>query len=74
MFRTVQLSSRITTYVFVIAVRREHGLLAVVEAGVVRVVTLYASLHKLLPVSTKHAACHLRKPPQTRVKLNTTVM
>lgn len=47
------------THVFVRTVRREHGLLAVVETGVVRVVTLYPSLHKLLPVSTKHAACHL---------------
>lgn len=50
-----------TTHIFVCAVRREHGLLGVVEAGVVRVVALYAPLHKLLPVSTKHPACHLRK-------------
>lgn len=43
------------THVFVGPVRREHGLLAVVEARVVRVVTVQP-LHELLPVSTKHAA------------------
>lgn len=40
---------------------REHGLLGVIEAGVICVVALYAPLHKLLPVSTKHSVCHLRR-------------
>lgn len=43
------------THVFVGPVWREHGLLAVVEAGVVGVLALYPSLHELLPVSTKHS-------------------
>ena len=55
------------THVFVRAVWREHGLLGVVEAGVVRVVALYPSLHKLLPVSTKHTSCHLRDKDRCRM-------
>lgn len=48
---------------------REHGLLGEVEAGLVRVVALYPTLHKLLPVSTKHAACHLGNQTQETVRL-----
>lgn len=54
------------THIFVWTVWREHGLLGVIKAGVVRIVALNASLHKLLPVSTKHTACHLRRQEMVR--------
>lgn len=54
------------THFFVGPVRREHGLLAVVEARVVRVVAVQPPLHELLPVSTKHAACRLRGHKQNQ--------
>lgn len=67
-FQLQKTLATLASYVFVGSVRREHGLWAVVEAGLVRVVALYPSLHKLLPVSTKHPVCHLRNPKKERMR------